>query len=174
MAAKAVIRVGVTGHRAFEDAEDAVAGRARVALGRVVRLAGADGSDTAVRLEVLSGLAEGADRLVAHVALAMPDATLLAVLPLPVEEYERDFGGEASRHAFAGLLDRARAVDILPPQAVRDAAYEAQGRWIVDHCDVLVAVWDGRSARGRGGTADIVGYAADRGTPLLWIRVTRP
>ena len=39
---------------------------------------------------VLSALAEGADRLVARVALAQ-GVKLVAPLPLPIEEYRRDF-----------------------------------------------------------------------------------
>ncbi|MGG2464352.1 hypothetical protein ACO0M4_32085 [Streptomyces sp. RGM 3693] len=37
---------------------------------------------------------------------------------------------------------------------------------------MMVALWDGRPARGRGGTAAIVGYAQERGVPLAWIRTT--
>ena len=38
---------------------------------------------------------------------------------------------------FAELLARARAVEVMPPAPTRDAGYEAQGRWVADHCDVL-------------------------------------
>ena len=44
---------------------------------------------------------------------------------------------------------------------------------VVEHSDVLVAVWDGDRSRGEGGTADIVAYAADRGHLLLWVRASR-
>ena len=43
------------------------------------------------------------------------------------------------------------------------------GRATVAHCDVLIAVWDGLRARGRGGTADIVQLALARGTPIVHI-----
>lgn len=53
--------------------------------------------------------------------------------------------------------------------AVRERAYEAAGRYVVDHCDMLLAVWDGRPARGRGGTAEIIAYARRRERPLAVI-----
>ena len=127
-----------------------------------------------MRLEVLSALAEGADRLVVREALALPGTTLIAVLPFTADDYGRDFKTEESRSEFAELLARARAVEVMPPTSTRDAGYEAQGRWIADHSDVLLVVWDGGPSRGQGGTAEIVAYAADRGTPILWVRVTRP
>jgi hypothetical protein len=41
---------------------------------------------------------------------------------------------------------------------------------MVDQADKLFAVWDGKPARAYGGTADVVGYARDHGTPveIIW------
>jgi hypothetical protein len=40
----------------------------------------------------------------------------------------------------------------------------------VDLSDLLIAVWDGKEAKGKGGTADIVRYARERDTEVvvLW------
>jgi hypothetical protein len=46
-------------------------------------------------------------------------------------------------------------------------AYRRVGHYVVDHCDLLIAIWDGQPARGRGGTADIVQYALDRHRRVL-------
>ena len=40
------------------------------------------------------------------------------------------------------------------------------GRATVAHCDILVAVWDGLKARGRGGTGEVVEFAISRGVPV--------
>jgi nucleoside 2-deoxyribosyltransferase len=40
--------------------------------------------------------------------------------------------------------------------------------WMVDHCDALIAVWDGTS----GGTANCVGYAKRVGKPIVYIDPT--
>jgi hypothetical protein len=34
---------------------------------------------------------------------------------------------------------------------------------------VLIALWDGQPSRGKGGTAEIVAYARQRGIPVVWI-----
>ena len=173
MSASRVIRVGVTGHRSFTDAE-AVAELVRAGLDSVRRSGGDEASAVPARLEILSALAEGADRLVAEVALSEPDTTLVAVLPLAREDYLDDFPTMESRREFEDLLAASRAVETMPPAATREAAYERAGRWIVEHCDTLVALWDRDPARGQGGTAEIVTYAVERAVPILWVRTTRP
>ncbi len=137
-----------------------------------------------VTLEVVSPLAEGADRLVAREALRQAHASLIAVLPFAREEYERDFQTAVSRAEFDELLARAVRVECVghgceEPGAVaqqqrREEAYAAVGRWVVEHADVLIAVWDGRPARGMGGTGDAVAYARQRGVPVLWVHAARP
>lgn len=162
---EAPVRVAVTGHRALA-AADAV----RDEVGRVLREVCAGGTTGDRRLVLLSSLAEGADRLVSDVALAAADATLIAALPFPAAEYEHDFAGGASRAAFRQLLARAGHVEVLPPAPTREESYERAGRWCVDGCDALLALWDGLPGRGRGGTAAIVAYARTRGVPVAWIR----
>jgi hypothetical protein len=117
----------------------------------------------------VSPLAEGADRLVAREVLNDEGSDLEAPLPLPREEYLRDFETEESRREFDSLLARAKAATELPPCSTREEAYEQVGRYVVDRCDVLIALWDGEGSRGRGGSAEIVEYARKRQVPLFWI-----
>jgi len=168
-----VIRVGVTGHRTFDDPCGA-ARRVREGLRRVLALAGDEGDGARARLEMISALAEGADRLVAREALALPGTTLSVVLPFTADDYARDFETEESKREFAELLARAQDVEVMPATPTREAGYEMQGRRIADRSDVLVAVWDGEGSRGQGGTAEIVAYAAENGALLMWVRVQRP
>jgi hypothetical protein len=79
----------------------------------------------------------------------------------------------ASRETFRQLWDQAAERFVLPAAASRDEAYEATGLYVVEHSDVLIAVWDGRPARGRGGTASIVARARERGLPMAWIKPGR-
>jgi len=62
----------------------------------------------------------------------------------------------------------------LPPTSTRTEAYEQVGRYVVDHSDVVIAVWDGQQAQGRGGTADVVAYTRARRVPLWWIAAFAP
>ncbi len=60
------------------------------------------------------------------------------------------------------------------PEEERKRAYERVGRHVADHCDVLIAVWDGRPSRGRGGTAEIVEYARRKRLPLIIVSSADP
>src|SRR5271157_2523659 len=60
----------------------------------------------ATPLILLSPLAEGADRLAAGVALEM-NIHLVVPLPMPREEYERDFTTAESRNEFHTLVAKA-------------------------------------------------------------------
>jgi hypothetical protein len=122
---------------------------------------------------VWSSLAEGADRLVAR-ALLERGARLVAVLPFEPADYRGDFSTSASTSDFDELLALASQVRVTTTtDASREAAYEAAGRAILHACDVLIAVWDGLPARGRGGTAQIVEEARERGTDVVVVPVTR-
>jgi hypothetical protein len=121
-------------------------------------------------LIVISALAEGADRLVAERVLARPGTRLIVPLPLRREEYLRDFESEASKQHFSALLERADEVTELPHQPSRGARYHAAGIYVLDHSDVLIAVWDGKPGRGASGTAEIVAEARRRGLPMAWVR----
>ncbi len=171
--ARARLIVGVTGHRKIADA-----GRLAAAVDAVldtIVLRAADGTvarqnEAPPQLSVLSPLAEGADRLVAELVLARAGtAELEAVLPMDESEYETDFETDASRSEFRSLLARAGTIHRLPRPSSREEAYAAAGRYVVDHCDVLIAVWDGKPEEGPGGTAEVVRYARAQGRRIAWI-----
>ena len=85
---------------------------------------------------------------------------------VPSADYETSFSREEERARYHELLKQAHAVETLAFPAPESTAYMAAGRRIVDRCDQLLAVWDGRPARGPGGTADIVAYARAVGKPV--------
>jgi hypothetical protein len=84
-----------------------------------------------------------------------------------------DFESQQSREEFLTLLGEAETVIEMPALDSRTEAYERAGRYVVEHSDVLVAVWDGLPARGRGGTAEIVEWARGLGKPVyrVWTEV---
>ena len=166
-----LVTIGVTGPRVLDD-EARLARQVEDALSQIQDRV-SDALPSKVRFRVLSPLAEGADRLVAKIVLTRSDAQLDVVLPLPEADYMRDFELPASKAEFEGLLSRARRIERIGAKPSREEAYEAAGRHVVDHCDALIALWDGTPASGRGGTAEIVQYARDRGCPLYWIHSER-
>jgi hypothetical protein len=68
------------------------------------------------------------------------------------------------------LLEQAEEIIELPYLTSREESYIAAGNYILDRCDVLIAIWDGQVAKGKGGTGEIVHIARERGLPLAWIQ----
>jgi hypothetical protein len=103
---------------------------------------------------LLSPLAEGADRVVAEVALAQ-GIKLLAPLPLPQAEYERDFASAASLEHFRRLLSSAESHWEVGGDSSesRVAKYAAVGDYIARKSHVLILLWDGSDNKKVGGTA---------------------
>lgn len=161
-----MVSVGVTGHRVLAEID-------RLEAGIDEALAEIERHFEGEPLTIVSALAEGADRLAAEAVLRRPGGRLGVVLPFPQAEYERDFQEPPSLAAFRQLLARAdRVVELpetAPDQEGRLDAYEAGGQYLLDHCDVILAVWDGQGVQGRGGTAQIVGLAREAGRPVAWV-----
>lgn len=156
-----MVAIGITGHRILTEV-----GRIEAGLDEIVRrLDGAYPESWSV----VSALAEGADRLVAHHLLQRKGSRLIAVLPLPRNDYVTDFSTAVSRRDFEQLMSRADEVVEVPPRPSRNEAYEASGLAVLDRSDVLVTVWDGQGAQGRGGTGGIVAEARRRNLPIAWI-----
>lgn len=150
--------VGVTGHRDLHpDERPALEARLGTLLDALQAVAPTAG------LRVLSSLAEGADTLVAGLAVAR-GVPLTAVLPLPVEDYRADFVDEAARAEFDRLLAAADAIVIAPPirddtgriVPSRELAYVAAGEILAAASRLLIALWDGLDSAQLGGTAHVV------------------
>jgi hypothetical protein len=151
------VRFGVTGHRFLPPRV------AEFAADRWRRELPGDG-----RLHGVSCLADGADQLFAEHVLAAA-GTLHVVLPC--EGYAGSLISDDSRTRFEQLRRAAGSVVTMPFAEPSEQAFLAAGQALVDACDHLFAVWDGRPARGLGGTADVVAYARGRGRPVtvLWL-----
>jgi hypothetical protein len=171
--------IGVTGHRDLRDQDIPALEREVAAIITALRHDYLHG-DRETPLIILSSLAEGADRLVVRVALAH-GARLIAPMPMPIEEYRRDFepGLQAGNTAeFDALLAQAIAAPVVPftpgnslagiraDADKRAEQYRAVGLFIAQHANVLVALWEGDGgAMATGGTAEVVAFKR-RGIPL--------
>ncbi len=169
-----VLRVGVTGAR---DLDTASLPQLQAAVAAVLQDIDMHSKAAApIRLELLSPLAEGADRLVADLAVKHGYA-LVCPLPFPQAEYERDFTTLDSLAEFRELLARAEGRVLALDGARGDheaRSYEAVGRLIVRNCDLIVGIWNGRPGKGLGGTADTIRYAASFGPPVIWLHAADP
>lgn len=128
-------------------------------------------ADEPPEAKLVSSLAEGADVLAAEAALdsGLP---LSACLPFSPEIYAKDFG-EKEWVRTQSLIDRAQNVLSLAEYHSGDgAAYEMAGRLVLSQSDILIAVWDGEAARGRGGTTQVVAEAVALHQPVIHIDAT--
>jgi hypothetical protein len=89
---------------------------------------------------------------------------------IPSAGYEATFQALGESDRYERLLQAADKRVTLPYDSPSEQAFYEAGRAVVDGCDLLIAVWDGGSSRGLGGTADVVRYARDRGRPveIVW------
>jgi hypothetical protein len=165
--------LGVTGHR------DLAGSQLQALEARVARvIAEARSECRYTPLVLLTALAEGADRLAARVALR-EKVRVVATLPLPPEEYERDFATPGSVEEFRALLGSASIVQVPESEpddrseGWRTRRYADAGAYIVANCDLLIALWDGNPHAPPGGTASVVGWQCN-GLPSTYTRARGP
>lgn len=157
----------VAGHRSARLGEHAEAALARLdqVLARFAALAAdsalADGlfghalyEHKGCIVQVTTGNADGVDARAADTARALQ-------LPVRVVSAEPGPGGAHATVSFG-----------CPPDVLRDddATYALRDELALLHADVLIAVWDGKAAQGRGGgVVRLLQRALQTGTPVLWI-----
>jgi hypothetical protein len=127
------------------------------------------------RLILLSGLAEGADRLSAFVALGRGWA-LRSILAFHRTRFEHDFPQPFAIGEFRALLAASEGV-VEPKKSAQfdrpEDGYDAVGRRIVVESDILIAVWDGAASQGKGGTVEVMAQARACGTPVVWVHARK-
>jgi hypothetical protein len=179
----APIVVGVTGHRFLREEDvDNLQGKVREVFARLRK----DFPHSPLLL--LTPLAEGADQLVARVAVEA-GARLVIAIPFPLDEYRRSFQPEPSpeteeekardRRSQAALADFDRwwndteivdrrivmpAIADLPHETPLDAEtrrnlqYALVGAFVSRHSHFLIALWDGAESGKIGGADNVVEY----------------
>jgi hypothetical protein len=113
----------------------------------------------------LSCLADGADQIFAQAVLDL-GGRLEAVIP--AEQYRERLPDEA-KPEYDALFAQAVAVHRFDFDESTAEAHMAASIGMVKKADRLFAIWDGEPARSYGGTADVVAYARERGTPVTVI-----
>jgi hypothetical protein len=188
------VRIGVTGHRDLPD-RDKIIALLRQAIDLIPSLFDAEsrnalhkaGSNTPLRFTAVSALAQGADQLVADEVMRLPDPMLHVVIPLHLDDYTEGWT-PPGLSCFAGLLAKCRNPVALRTERLdstlpateltrrRHEAYAEAGRYVVEHCDVLIAIWDPTRSGKPGGTEEAVAYARRRRRPVIriWHDLTTP
>lgn len=114
----------------------------------------------------LSGMAMGVDLWAAEAVLSQrerrPDLRLEAVIPHPGQERAWSDGWQQRYRRVRGLADR----EVVVSPRYLPGCMGARNRYLVDHSDLLFAVFSGI----RGGTSGTIDYAASRGRDILLLR----
>ena len=122
-------------------------------------------------------------------------STIEVVLPLTINDYKRTFNDQEDEQ-FDILYDKAKRVVNLRKYDLEDdpellidgdestleekkrksmsSAFRKAGQYVVNHCDVLIALWDGQEERGEGGTKEIIDYAIGKNRPVIVISTLSP
>ncbi|MFH0733418.1 MAG: hypothetical protein V1773_02475 [bacterium] len=123
---------------------------------------------------LLSALAEGADRLVAKEALKR-GIVVNAPLPLPIDEYIKDFTSEQSQNEFLDILSKCAQsfvvnnLDKEEKNELRDYAYQRSNIYIALHSQILIALWDGVENNKVGGSAEMIRFKSE-GIPQKYLK----
>lgn len=146
--------IGVTGHSTLTVPSLALVHRKVLELLR----------PRATGLVGMTCLARGADQVFADVVLALGGALHVVA---PARDYFSAITDPGSRQRCERFLRQAVSTVVLGFDSAGPEAYRAANEYLVDRCDLLVAVWDGSPETGAGGTADAVAHARRRGRTIL-------
>jgi uncharacterized membrane protein YuzA (DUF378 family) len=155
--------VGVTGHRDL--VPDQLPG-IRTAVNALLSQLKAEQPE--VRVQLLCSMADGADLLVAEMALEM-GLDVLALLTFPEDICRADLLSEESRIAFDRVMARAERLELPLPEGVtreslgghgpiRDRQYQYAGLLVARYSSLLIAIWDGKPTVHVAGSARVVEF----------------
>lgn len=132
----------VTGHRDLPQKEWS---RVKAALRREVEKAVTDGFT-----RFMSGFAEGVDQFFAEIVLELqksnPALELVAVIP-----YQKRLDNLREKNRTYEMLEACADVVVIREE-YQPSVYSRRNRYMVEHSDRVIAVYDGREKGGTAGT----------------------
>jgi len=144
-----LINVGITGHQVIGDNATIAWVQAKLIEQLSVYHAGYG----------YTSLAVGADQLFAEILLAR---SLRYQAVIPARDYKKTFVSQQDIEHYEYLLEKADTKIILPYEHSSEEAFFAAGKKVVELSDIVFAIWNGKPAKGLGGTADVVKFAQHR------------
>jgi len=149
---KKSITIGVTGHRDLDKMD-------KEELSKKIEDILLHFKNCYKDLYLISALAEGADSLVAKIALKV-GYKLIVYIPFCESEYVKSFSNKNHQKEYFKLKNLAIDFKVICLDKVKskDLCYQKLGKEIVDNSDYLLALWDRVDNKKIGGTADVVKY----------------
>ena len=118
-------------------------------------------------IQILSGMAEGADIIGAQAALES-GCKLVAVLPMPREDFIQTFtinNTAESAVTFEDTLSKADKIIDLSKMHIStndiDDAYIRLGVYLIENSQMMIALWNGIYSGNPGGTSSVVKFALE-------------
>lgn len=156
------LKIAVTGHRRILISEELENSIIAILVNLIDQFEESD-------IYMLCPLAEGSDQLVAKLAKRFSRIKLVVPLPLPMDEYLSDFDSDFSKQEFFDLQKNANHIYTLPTVQDHQFAYHNLGKYLVNECDCLLSIWNGKYTNKIGGTGDVVKMAVNAEKPVYWI-----
>lgn len=164
MAEKPKYHIAFTGHRPHKLGGYDPANPKRVAVQAAIH----DALQRAINkygktheIVAITGGALGVDQDAASIAHKLGLPFIVAV---PCQGQDSKWPADA-KVRYAKMLSLASEVVMVHDGPYNNTCMDKRNEWMVDHCDALVAVWDGTS----GGTANCVKYAKKMKKPIVFI-----
>jgi hypothetical protein len=154
------IAIGFTGHRNLPDESTS----------RAVILKFLQDFKTKTEKTVygVSSAAAGGDLLFAESCLQI-GLPIRILLPALKEQFREDFD-DATWIRAESVMQRAISVEVIGTGETKEERYYECGAETVQQSQMLIALWDGKSSQGLGGTEEIFTYAKDQSRPVVWIQ----
>lgn len=108
--------------------------------------------------QMISGMALGVDMIFANVAI---NRKIPFIAAIPFEGQESKWP-ESSQRTYRKMLSYATEIKYVCSPGYAGWKMQKRNEWMVNNCDVLIAVWNGT----KGGTFNCVNYAVDKGKDI--------
>jgi uncharacterized phage-like protein YoqJ len=104
--------------------------------------------------KIITGMALGVDMIFANLAINRK-IPLIAAIPFVGQEKKWPI---ESQRIYNRILSYAEQKVIVSPEGYASWKMQVRNEWMVNRCDILIAVWDGTE----GGTYNCVNYAISK------------
>lgn len=118
------------------------------------------------KLIVISGGALGVDQYAAEIAREL-NIPYVMILPFPVAVMSKKWNDESKEHLKDLIKDAVKTYVIQKTFSFE--GYQRRNEAMVDHCDLLCAVWNGSN----GGTKNCIDYAKEVGRQTTYLEIAK-
>lgn len=116
------------------------------------------------KLTLISGMALGIDTLFANIAI---ENNIPFIASIPCQGQASVWSSE-TREKWNELLSKAcEVVNVSGKILYEPYMMQKRNEWMVNNCDILIAVWDGTS----GGTKNCIDYAISKSKRIVYIDI---